>query len=234
MASLDFLEQKLVRIQSRIERWESHWEGRDPSARALRRYEKWTARAELTQGMIDDIEPVIEEPVIESAATVEEPQTALSTFKLAEITVPQSEPESEFPSPTQEDLPKDTVLIQYEPADENYGFDRLQFTVFDSPWDDTFEAGDPLKMQVQGVTTGLNRRGNFSTRTWTNRSSLANGDYWTDGAYFETVVAGGSFIKQVQALDEVTVTVALDNGSFGEFDEENILATQVISTPELA
>jgi hypothetical protein len=184
--------------------------------------------------MIDDMEPVIEEPAIESAAAVEEPQTALSTFKLAEITVPQSEPEGDFPSLIQDDLPKDTVLIQYEPADENYGFDRLQFTVFDSPWDDTFEAGDPLKMQVQGVTTGKNRRGQFSTRTWTNRSSLANGDYWTEGAYFETLVAGGGFIKQVQALDEVTVTVALDKGQFGEFDDENILATQVISTPELA
>ena len=173
--------------------------------------------------------PVIEEPVVAQAARVEEPVTALSTFQLAAVT----EPQNEAPELSKAELPQDTILVQYEPADQFYDFERLQVTVFDSPWDDTFNAGDPLKIQVQGEKTGLNRRGHFSTQRSTTRMSLANGDYWTDGAYFETLVIGGSFMKDLGSFEEVAVTVAVDDGPFNRFDEEDILATQILSVPEL-
>ena len=105
-----------------------------------------------------------------------------------------------------------------------------EFTLTDSATDDSFTGGQPLLMQVQGTRT----RKNGSTKTWTSRSTLANGSYW-EGLDEQTVFAAGSFTRRMENFDEVTVTLAADNGGgVADWANADVLASQIIDMTQFS
>tara|TARA_S200002703_G_scaffold75074_1_gene64704 strand:+ start:352 stop:912 length:561 start_codon:yes stop_codon:yes gene_type:complete len=132
----------------------------------------------------------------------------------------------------QMNLPQDSFEISFKQSDDQFGFDRIEFTIFDSPFDDTFTGGEPLLMQFQGTETKQIRH-KFSRRTYTSRSTLANGQYW-QGLSEQTVFAGGSFLNDIASFDEVTVTLAVDSGNgVRDWRNADVLATQLIDVTDL-
>ncbi len=122
----------------------------------------------------------------------------------------------------------DEFEITFQPADDSWGFDRLEVNVHDSSYDDTFTGNDPLVIQFQGTRTLDNGR----TETVTKRSSLADGDYW-DGENEQVLMAGGN-LQQFEDFDQLTVTVATKTGDrpMG-FEDDDILAVQTFNSTDL-
>ena len=132
----------------------------------------------------------------------------------------------------QMDLPQDSFEIAFKQSDDQYGFDRIEFTIFDSPFDDTFTGGEPLLMEFQGTWEGQIGH-KYSRRNYTSRSTLANGQYW-EGLSEQTVFAGGSFLNDIASFDEVTVTLAVDSGNgVRDWRNADVLATQSINVTDL-
>ena len=123
---------------------------------------------------------------------------------------------------TESKLPQDSFQL----STKNNG---IGFTVYDSAFDNTFIGGDPLVMQIQATKS----KGNGRTQKMTERTTLANGQYW-EGLSEQTIFAGGSVFDRLQSFDQFTVTVATDDGKrpMG-FDQDDILAVQTFSSTEL-
>ena len=123
---------------------------------------------------------------------------------------------------TESKLPQDSFQLSIK----NNG---VEFTVYDSVFDDTFTGGEPLVMQIEATKS----KGNGRTQRMTERTTFANGQYW-EGLSEQTIFAGGSVFDRLQSFDQFTVTVATDNGNRPmSFDQDNILAVQTFSSTEL-
>ena len=119
-------------------------------------------------------------------------------------------------------LPQDTFEIHLKG-------DGMEFNIHDSTSDDTFTGGDPLIMQIQATRA----KSNGGTETMTERTTLANGQYW-EGLSDQTIFAGGSVFSKLQNFDQFTVTVATDDGNRPmSFDQDDILAAQTFSPTDL-
>ena len=101
----------------------------------------------------------------------------------------------------------------------SYSDNAIEVDIYDSPFDDTFERGDPL--WVQTTTSVRKPNGGTSTRTMT--STLANGNYW-EGGLEQTVFAGGSGIQDLGSYDQFTVGI-LD----GDNKNGQLLAVETFS-----
>ena len=120
------------------------------------------------------------------------------------------------------ELPQDTFEISLKG-------DGVEFNIHDSTSDDTFTAGDPLIMQIQATRA----KSNGGTETMTQRTTLANGQYW-EGLSDQTIFAGGSVFNKLQNFDQFTVTVATDDGNRPmSFDQNDILAVQTFNPTDL-
>lgn len=123
---------------------------------------------------------------------------------------------------TESKLPQDSFQLSIK----NNG---VEFTVYDSVFDDTFTGGEPLIMQIEATRS----KGNGRTQRMTERTTLANGQYW-EGLSEQTIFAGGSVFDRLQSFDQFTVTVATDDGKRPmSFDQDDILAVQTFSSTEL-
>lgn len=123
---------------------------------------------------------------------------------------------------TESKLPQDSFQLSIK----NNG---VEFTVYDSVFDDTFTGGEPLIMQIEATRS----KGNGRTQRMTERTTLANGQYW-EGLSEQTIFAGGSVFDRLQSFDQFTVTVATDDGKRPmSFDQDDILAVQTFNSTEL-
>ena len=90
---------------------------------------------------------------------------------------------------------------------------RIEIEVTDSPFDETFTGGDPLKLQT--VASGRYTGRGFST--YTSTGTLASGDYWV-GPFQQTLTSGSSTWNNFAEYPELVVNV---------LDADNqVLATQ--------
>lgn len=223
MATFDILTGRLERIQSQI----AFWESKGSSSGAEYRLGRLQKRLERTQSRLDALEPEIE---LEAAAPAPEPESAIATFSLAPQRVAPEVEETEIGGGgqvTSNALLSDSFSITLQKADDELGFDRFEFTIFDSPFDDTFTGGDRLMMEVSGEKS-VQKRFKFATEKWTSRSSLANGQYW-EGLSEQTLFAGGYSVDRAFDFNEVTVTLAKDNGGgVADWANADVLATETI------
>jgi len=231
MATFDILTGRLERIQDRIAFWESRDTGSRPDVEY--RLSRLRNRLANTQSRLDALEPEIGLEPVNSSVELESADT---TFSLSpQLTSPQAR-ESQLGGGGQvlanAELP-DGFTITLQQSDDEVGFDRFEFTIFDSPFDDSFTGGDRLMMQVEGVKTSTDGR-KFSTERWTNRDSLANGQYW-EGLSEQTLMAGGYVVDRSFDFDQVTVTLAVDNGEgVADWAAADVLATETIDLTQLA
>ena len=126
------------------------------------------------------------------------------------------------------ELPKDEFNIRLE-SDEILGYVKVDVT--DSPYDDTYEAGDPLMLRfgatkICGPGEGCSRRSGHSTTT------LANGEYWTaERGGTQTLSAGqGSWKDRIDNYNTAYASLYLDPDPQGEWNDRvssmEMLATQ--------
>ena len=83
-------------------------------------------------------------------------------------------------------------------------FWRYTVEITDSPYDDSFTGGDPLRLSVRGV--GKVGHGGGSSG-FSRRSSFANGDYW-EGNESQTLTTGSTWYNDDHQYPELTVTLA--------------------------
>ena len=93
-------------------------------------------------------------------------------------------------------LARDSFEITYSAAD-----DLFSIEVTDSPFDRTYDGGDPLLFRF--VATQATAKG---SRTRGTTGTLANGNYW-EGNETQTLITGGD-----GGFDNVTAYVLKDNG----------------------
>ena len=104
------------------------------------------------------------------------------------------------------DLPVDTFDITYS-ADAVTGIGTFSVAVFDSPFDDGFVGGEPLKLRVSAEGK-LNSNGGVSSLRST--SSLANGQYW-QGLSNQTLTLGSNTYDDLADYAGVTAYVMKAN-----------------------
>ena len=172
---------------------------------------------ELT-GRIDTLQDRIER--LESKPTNERREKRLTRLK-NRVARLENRVDS-FELSAQSNVPQDTFDILLKN-------DGVEFSIHDSAFDDTFTGGDPLIMQIHATKT----KDNGGTEIMTERTTLANGQYW-EGLSDQTVFAGGSMFDKLQSFDQFTVTVATDDGNRPiSFDQDDILAVRTFSPTEL-
>ena len=88
-------------------------------------------------------------------------------------------------------------------------FWRYTVKITDSPYDDSFTGGDPLRLNVRGV--GKVGHGGGSSG-FHRRSSFANGDYW-EGNESQTLTTGSTWYNDDHQYPELTVTLATETST---------------------
>lgn len=173
-----------------------------------------TGRIETLQGKID---------LLQSKPTTERRQQRLAKLRKRVSRLEDRVDAFELSAQlTESKLPQDSFQLSIK----NNG---IEFTVYDSVFDDTFTGGEPLIMQIEATRS----KGNGRTQRMTERTTLANGQYW-EGLSEQTIFAGGSVFDRLQSFDQFTVTVATDDGNLPmSFDQDDILAIQTFSSTDL-
>ena len=104
------------------------------------------------------------------------------------------------------DLPVDTFDITYS-ADAVTGIGTFAVAVFDSPFDDGFVGGEPLKLRVNAEDKP---NGNGGVSSLGSTSSLANGQYW-QGLSNQTLTLGSNTYDDLADYAGVTAYVMKAN-----------------------
>ena len=104
------------------------------------------------------------------------------------------------------ELPRDSFDFRLERTD--WGV-TVNVDIYDSPFDDTFTGGEPLKLRSSA--TGRPTRNGFSS--WHSTSTLANGQYW-EGAANQTLVSGSSSNLRWEDYPNLTLTLMKDAETF--------------------
>ena len=108
-------------------------------------------------------------------------------------------------------LPRDSFGFRIEQTD--WGV-TVSVDVFDSPFDDTFTAGDPLLLR----TAATGKQSRFGTSSQYSTVSLANGDYW-EGGFSQTLVSGRSGWQSWEEYPSLTLMLMKDADTWAVSNE---------------
>ena len=114
------------------------------------------------------------------------------------------------------ELPSDSFEISVIPKKR---MTRIDVEIYDSPFDDTFTGGEPLRLRASA--TGLITNG--GTRQYTSTGTLANGEYW-EGLNRQTVFVGSNTFNAFRDYPDLTVSVLRG---------DDVLASQEFATADI-
>jgi len=109
------------------------------------------------------------------------------------------------------ELPRDSFDFRLERTD--WGV-TVYVDIYDSPFDDTFTGGEPLKLRSSA--TGRYNGNGFSSLHST--ITLANGQYW-EGAANQTLISGSSSNLRWEEYPNLTLTLMKDAETFDVSNE---------------
>ena len=97
---------------------------------------------------------------------------------------------------------------------------RVDVEIYDSPFDDLFTGGEPLRLRAS-ATGRIKENGGRST--YTSTGTLANGEYW-DGLNRQTVFTGSSTWDAWRLYPDLTISV---------LQGDDVLASQDFATADI-